>query len=137
MEPKTNLPSNKYFDNKMDIINIKYKLMLLKKNKQDYVNNYNEMKKLAIFFQYMKLMENLKKEELNTEIDRIRYRIKIRKIFRYTSLLILILFFCYKYSNSLNNYFVTIKYILKPCYIFKKQLISSKNHYLKTNLEHS
>ena len=81
MEPKANLPSNKYFDNKMDIINIKYKLMLLKKNKQDYVNNYNEMKKLAAFFQYMKLMENFKKEELNAEINRIRYRIKLKNIF--------------------------------------------------------
>ena len=137
MESKANLPVDKYFDNKMDIINIKYKLMLLKKNKQDYVNNYNEMKKLVAFFQYMKLMENFKKEELNTEIDRIRYRIKLRKIFRYTSLLVLILFFCYKYSKPLKNYFVTIKYILKPCYIFKKQLITSKNYYLKTNLEHS
>jgi len=113
MESKANLPVDKYFNNKMDIINIKYKLMLLKKNKQDYINNYNEMKKLAAFFQYMKLMENFKKEELNTEIDRIRYRIKLRKIFRYTSLLVLISFFCYKYSKPLNNYFVTIKYILK------------------------
>ena len=113
MESKANLPVDKYFNNKMDIINIKYKLMLLKKNKQDYINNYNEMKKLAAFFQYMKLIENLKKEELNTEIDRIRYRIKLRKIFRYTSLLVLISFFCYKYSKPLNNYFVTIKYILK------------------------
>ena len=130
MEPKTNLPSNKYFDNKMDIINIKYKLMLLKKNKQDYVNNYNEMKKLAAFFQYMKLMENFKKEELNTEIDRIRYRIKLKNIFRYTSLLVLILFFYYKYSKPLNNYFVTIRYTLK------KWSIISQN-YLNKNLLHS
>ena len=130
MEPKANLPSNKYFDNKMDIINIKYKLMLLKKNKQDYVNNYNEMKKLAAFFQYMKLMENFKKEELNTEINRIRYRIKLRKIFRYTSILVLILFFCYRYSKPLNNYFVTIRYTLK------KWSITSQN-YLNKNLLHS
>lgn len=130
MEPKTNLPSNKYFDNKMDIINIKYKLMLLKKNKQDYVNNYNEMKKLAAFFQYMKLIENFKKEELNTEIDRIRYRIKLKNIFRYTSLLVLILFFYYKYSKPLNNYFVTIRYTLK------KWSIISQN-YLNKNLLHS
>jgi hypothetical protein len=130
MEPKANLPVDKYFDNKMDIINIKYKLMLLKKNKQDYVNNYNEMKKLAAFFQYMKLIENLKKEELNTEIDRIRYRIKLRKIFRYTSLLVLILFFCYKYSKPLNNYFVTIKYILKQWSI-------ACQNYLNRNLLHS
>lgn len=130
MEPKANLPSNKYFDNKMDIINIKYKLMLLKKNKQDYVNNYNEMKKLAAFFQYMKLMENFKKEELNTEINRIRYRIKLKNIFRYTSLLVLILFFYYKYSKPLNNYFVTIRYTLK------KWSIISQN-YLNKNLLHS
>jgi hypothetical protein len=130
MEPKENLPVDKYFDNKMDIINIKYKLMLLKKNKQDYVNNYNEMKKLAAFFQYMKLIENLKKEELNTEIDRIRYRIKLRKIFRYTSLLVLILFFCYKYSKPLNNYFVTIKYILKRWSI-------TYQNYLNRSLLHS
>ena len=130
MEPKANLPSNKYFDNKMDIINIKYKLMLLKKNKQDYVNNYNEMKKLAAFFQYMKLMENFKKEELNTEIDRIRYRIKLKNIFRYTSLLVLILFFYYKYSKPLNNYFVTIRYTLK------KWSIISQN-YLNKNRLHS
>jgi hypothetical protein len=130
MEPKTNLPSNKYFDNKMDIINIKYKLMLLKKNKQDYVNNYNEMKKLAAFFQYMKLIENFKKEELNTEIDRIRYRIKLKNIFRYTSLLVLILFFYYKYSKPLNNYFVTIRYTLK------KWSIISQN-YLNKNRLHS
>ena len=130
MEPKANLPSNKYFDNKMDIINIKYKLMLLKKNKQDYVNNYNEMKKLAAFFQYMKLMENFKKEELNTEINRIRYRIKLKNIFRYTSLLVLILFFYYKYSKPLNNYFVTIRYTLK------KWSITSQN-YLSKNLLHS
>lgn len=130
MEPKANLPSNKYFDNKMDIINIKYKLMLLKKNKQDYVNNYNEMKKLAAFFQYMKLMENFKKEELNAEINRIRYRIKLKNIFRYTSLLVLILFFYYKYSKPLNNYFVTIRYTLK------KWSITSQN-YLNKNLLHS
>lgn len=130
MEPKANLPSNKYFDNKMDIINIKYKLMLLKKNKQDYVNNYNEMKKLAAFFQYMKLMENFKKEELNAEINRIRYRIKLKNIFRYTSLLVLILFFYYKYSKPLNNYFVTIRYTLK------KWSITSQN-YLSKNLLHS
>ena len=130
MEPKANLPSNKYFDNKMDIINIKYKLMLLKKNKQDYVNNYNEMKKLAAFFQYMKLMENIKKEELNAEINRIRYRIKLKNIFRYTSLLVLILFFYYKYSKPLNNYFVTIRYTLK------KWSIISQN-YLNKNLLHS
>jgi len=130
MEPKANLPSNKYFDNKMDIINIKYKLMLLKKNKQDYVNNYNEMKKLAAFFQYMKLMENFKKEELNAEINRIRYRIKLKNIFRYTSLLVLILFFYYKYSKPLNNYFVTIRYTLK------KWSIISQN-YLNKNLLHS
>ena len=130
MESKANLPSNKYFDNKMDIINIKYKLMLLKKNKQDYVNNYNEMKKLAAFFQYMKLMENFKKEELNTEINRIRYRIKLKNIFRYTSLLVLILFFYYKYSKPLNNYFVTIRYTLK------KWSIISQN-YLNKNLLHS
>lgn len=130
MEPKANLPSNKYFDNKMDIINIKYKLMLLKKNKQDYVNNYNEMKKLAAFFQYMKLMENFKKEELNTEINRIRYRIKLKNIFRYTSLLVLILFFYYKYSKPLNNYFVTIRYTLK------KWSIISQN-YLNKNRLHS
>ena len=130
MESKENLPVDKYFDNKMDIINIKYKLMLLKKNKQDYVNNYNEMKKLAAFFQYMKLMENFKKEELNTEIDRIRYRIKLKNIFRYTSLLVLILFFYYKYSKPLNNYFVTIRYTLK------KWSIISQN-YLNKNLLHS
>ncbi|SVA32382.1 uncharacterized protein METZ01_LOCUS85236 [marine metagenome] len=130
MEPKANLPSNKYFDNKMDIINIKYKLMLLKKNKQDYVNNYNEMKKLAAFFQYMKLMENFKKEELNAEINRIRYRIKLKNIFRYTSLLVLILFFYYKYSKPLNNYFVTIRYTLK------KWSIISQN-YLNKNRLHS
>lgn len=130
MESKANLPSNKYFDNKMDIINIKYKLMLLKKNKQDYVNNYNEMKKLAAFFQYMKLMENFKKEELNTEINRIRYRIKLKNIFRYTSLLVLILFFYYKYSKPLNNYFVTIRYTLK------KWSIISQN-YLNKNRLHS
>ena len=130
MESKANLPSNKYFDNKMDIINIKYKLMLLKKNKQDYVNNYNEMKKLAAFFQYMKLMENFKKEELNAEINRIRYRIKLKNIFRYTSLLVLILFFYYKYSKPLNNYFVTIRYTLK------KWSIISQN-YLNKNLLHS
>ena len=130
MESKANLPVDKYFDNKMDIINIKYKLMLLKKNKQDYVNNYNEIKKLSAFFQYMKLIENLKKEELNTEIDRIRYRIKLRKIFRYTSLLVLILFFCYKYSKPLNNYFVTIKYILKQWSI-------TCQNYLNRSLLHS
>lgn len=130
MEPKENLPVDKYFNNKMDIINIKYKLMLLKKNKQDYVNNYNEIKKLSAFFQYMKLIENLQKEELNTEIDRIRYRIKLRKIFRYTSLLVLILFFCYKYSKPLNNYFVTIKYILKQWSI-------TCQNYLNRSLLHS
>ncbi len=130
MESKANLPVDKYFNNKMDIINIKYKLMLLKKNKQDYINNYNEMKKLAAFFQYMKLMENFKKEELNTEIDRIRYRIKLKNIFKYTSLLVLILFFYYKYSKPLNNYFVTIRYTLK------KWSITSQN-YLSKNLLHS
>ena len=51
--------------------------------------------------------------KLNTEINRIRYYIKLRKIFRYTLLLSVILFFCYKYSKPFNNYFVTIKYILK------------------------
>lgn len=130
METEVKLPVEKYIDNKMDIINIKYKLMLLKKNKQDYINNYNEMKKLAAFFQYMKLMENSKKEELNTEIDRIRHRVKLRKIFRYTSLLVLILFFCYKYSNSFNNYFVTIKYILKQWSI-------TCQNYLNRSLLHS
>ncbi len=130
MESKANLPVDKYFNNKMDIINIKYKLMLLKKNKQDYINNYNEMKKLAAFFQYMKLMENFKKEELNAEINRIRYRIKLKNIFRYTSLLVLILFFYYKYSKPLNNYFVTIRYTLK------KWSITSQN-YLSKNLLHS
>ena len=113
MKPKTILSVDKYSDNKMDIINIKYKLMLLKKKKQNCLNNYNEIKKLNAFFQYIKLMENLKKEELNTEINRIRYYIKLRKIFRYTLLLSVILFFCYKYSKPFNNYFVTIKYTLK------------------------
>ena len=117
MKSKENLSVDKYCNNKMDILNTKYKLMLLKKKKQNCVNNYNEIKKLSGFFHYIKLMENLKKEELNKEINRIRYYIKLRKIFRYTLLLSVILFFYYKYSNIFNNYFVTIKYTLKQWFI--------------------